>query len=75
MDVSECDLTGDLQVDQDVVLKQALKVRKNKTDVLGFGVIYKLGAVLANKVLEHPDASGHISTFQAWRGCVESFGR
>ena len=47
--VSECELTGDLQVDQDVALKlscQALKLRNYKTGVLGHGVSEEQGAVL-----------------------------
>ena len=78
VDVSECELTGDLQVDQGVVLKLSCRPSRSgitKQLYLGLGVIYKLGAVLANKVLEYPDASGHISTFKARVKRFERLGR
>ena len=46
-------------------------VRNDKTDAPGFAAIETLQAVLARRLLKYPDASGHIPTCKARRGCRE----
>ena len=74
--VSECEVTGDLQVDPDVALKLSYRPSRSgvskQTSKPLFGVNKKPGLVLAKGVLEYPHANGHISTSNTRRACLES---